>query len=99
MAYREKDTKKWSAQWFEEDIMGGKVKRKKRGFDTKCCFSHYLQLHVAHYLPPFSKLSQRFQHIIQSQLCILNTVIKKRSTLFNPNEFADCKNIRVFCNV
>ena len=64
-----------------------------------CCFSHYLQLHVAHYLPPFSKLSQRFQHIIQSQLCILNTVIKKRSTLFNPNEFADCKNIRVFCNV
>ena len=65
----------------------------------QCCFSHYLQLHVAHYLPPFSKLSQRFQHIIQSQLCILNTVIKKRSTLFNPNEFADCKNIRVFCNV
>lgn len=35
MAYREKDTKKWSAQWFEEDIMGGKVKRRKRGFDTK----------------------------------------------------------------
>ena len=70
-----------------------------RAILNNCCFSHYLQLHVAHYLPPFSKLSQRFQHIIQSQLCILNTVIKKRSTLFNPNEFADCKNIRVFCNV
>ena len=35
MAYREKDTKKWSAQWFETTAMGEKRKRRKRGFATK----------------------------------------------------------------
>ena len=35
MAYREKDTKKWSAQWFETTAKGEKKKRRKRGFETK----------------------------------------------------------------
>lgn len=35
MAYREKDTKKWSAQWFEITATGEKRKRRKRGFSTK----------------------------------------------------------------
>lgn len=35
MAYREKDTKKWSAQWFETTATGEKIKRRKRGFSTK----------------------------------------------------------------
>ena len=35
MAYKEKDTKKWTAQWFETDAKGEKKKRRKRGFDTK----------------------------------------------------------------
>lgn len=35
MAYREKDTKKWTAQWFEKNVMGEKKKRRKRGFETK----------------------------------------------------------------
>lgn len=35
MAYKEKDTKKWSAQWFETTAMGEKKKRRKRGFETK----------------------------------------------------------------
>ena len=35
MAYREKDTKKWTAQWFETNAMGEKKKRRKRGFETK----------------------------------------------------------------
>lgn len=35
MAYKEKETKKWSAQWFEVNILGQKVKRRKRGFDSK----------------------------------------------------------------
>jgi integrase len=35
MAYREKDTKKWTAQWFEPTANGEKKKRRKRGFDTK----------------------------------------------------------------
>lgn len=35
MAYKEKDTKKWTAQWFETTAMGEKKKRRKRGFDTK----------------------------------------------------------------
>ena len=35
MAYREKDTKKWTAQWFETNVMGEKKKRRKRGFETK----------------------------------------------------------------
>ena len=30
MAYREKDTKKWTAQWFETNVMGEKKKRRKR---------------------------------------------------------------------
>ena len=34
MAYREKDTKKWTAQWFETNVMGEKKKRRKRGFET-----------------------------------------------------------------
>jgi integrase len=35
MAYKEKDTKTWSAQWFEINAKGEKRKRKKRGFETK----------------------------------------------------------------
>ena len=35
MAYREKDTKKWTAQWFETNVMGEKKKSRKRGFETK----------------------------------------------------------------
>lgn len=35
MAYKEKDTKKWSAQWFETTAKGEKKKRRKRGFETK----------------------------------------------------------------
>ncbi|MBR4026428.1 MAG: site-specific integrase [Lachnospiraceae bacterium] len=35
MAYKEKDTKKWSAQWFETNAKGEKRKRRKRGFATK----------------------------------------------------------------
>ena len=35
MAYKEKDTKKWTAQWFEMNAKGEKKKRRKRGFDTK----------------------------------------------------------------
>lgn len=35
MAYKEKDTKKWSAQWFETTTKGEKKKRRKRGFETK----------------------------------------------------------------
>ena len=35
MAYKEKDTKKWTAQWFETDVKGEKKKRRKRGFETK----------------------------------------------------------------
>ena len=65
----------------------------------KCCSSHYLRLYFAHYLQPFSRLSRMPHHIIQVQLCKLNTVTKNRSTLFNPNEFADSKYIRVFCNI
>ena len=30
MAYREKDTKKWTAQWFETNVMGEKKKRRKK---------------------------------------------------------------------
>ncbi len=29
MAYREKDTKKWTAQWFETNVMGEKKKTQK----------------------------------------------------------------------
>ena len=35
MAYTEKDTKKWTAQWFETNARGEKKKRRKRGFETK----------------------------------------------------------------
>jgi integrase len=35
MAYKEKDTKKWTAQWFETTAKGEKRKRRKRGFETK----------------------------------------------------------------
>ena len=35
MAYKEKDTKKWTAQWFETNARGEKKKRRKRGFETK----------------------------------------------------------------
>ena len=64
-----------------------------------CCSSNYLRLRVALYLQLFSRLSRMQHHIIQARLCTLNTVIPKRSTLFNPNEIAGSKNIRVFCNV
>ena len=35
MAYKEKDTKKWTAQWFETNARGEKKKRRKRVFETK----------------------------------------------------------------
>lgn len=35
MAYKEKDTKKWTAQWFETNAKGEKKKHRKRGFETK----------------------------------------------------------------
>ena len=35
MAYKEKDTKMWTAQWFETNAKGEKRKRRKRGFETK----------------------------------------------------------------
>lgn len=35
MAYREKDTKKWTAQWSEVTLKEEKKKRRKRGFETK----------------------------------------------------------------
>lgn len=35
MPYKDKDRKTWIAQWFEEDIMGEKVRKRKRGFKTK----------------------------------------------------------------
>ena len=35
MAYKEKDTKKWTAQWVETNAKGEKKKRRKRGFETK----------------------------------------------------------------
>lgn len=35
MPYKDKDRKTWTAQWFEEDIMGEKVRKRKRGFKTK----------------------------------------------------------------
>lgn len=35
MTYKEKDTKKWTAQWFETNARGEKKKRRKRGFETK----------------------------------------------------------------
>ena len=35
MAYKDKETKKWTAQWFEENIMGERVRKRKRGFKTK----------------------------------------------------------------
>ena len=34
MAYKEKDTKKWTAQWFETNAKGEKKKRRKRGYST-----------------------------------------------------------------
>ena len=35
MPYKDKGRKTWTAQWFEEDIMGEKVRKRKRGFKTK----------------------------------------------------------------
>lgn len=35
MAYREKDTKTWTAQWYEIDARGNANKRRKRGFETR----------------------------------------------------------------
>lgn len=35
MAYKEKDTKTWTAQWFERNVRGENKKRRKRGFTTK----------------------------------------------------------------
>ena len=37
MAYREKDTKKWTAQWFETNVMGEKKKRRKREIGRASC--------------------------------------------------------------
>ena len=39
MAYREKDTKKWTAQWFETNVMGEKKKRRK--LDLKQSEKHW----------------------------------------------------------
>ena len=35
MAYRESDTKTWTAQWYEIDARGNANKRRKRGFETR----------------------------------------------------------------
>lgn len=35
MPYKDKDRKTWTAQWFEENIMGERVRKRKRGFKTK----------------------------------------------------------------
>jgi hypothetical protein len=35
MAYKEKDTRTWTAQWFETTATGERKKRRKRGFETK----------------------------------------------------------------
>ncbi len=35
MAYKEKDTKKWSAQWFETTAKGEKKKRRKKNLKQK----------------------------------------------------------------
>ena len=35
MAYRECDTKYWTAQWYDIDAKGNSIKRRKRGFDTR----------------------------------------------------------------
>ena len=35
MAYKEQNTKKWTAQWFETTAKGEKRKQRKRGFETK----------------------------------------------------------------
>ena len=34
MAYKEKDTKKWTAQWFETNARGEKKKRRKSGVNV-----------------------------------------------------------------
>ena len=49
MAYKEKDTKKWSAQWFETTAKGEKKKRRKRGFETK---REALELSLIHISEP-----------------------------------------------
>ena len=36
MAYKEKDTKKWTAQWFETNAKGEKKKRRKRRHQPDC---------------------------------------------------------------
>ena len=35
MPYKDKDRKTWTAQWYEENVMGEKVRKRKRGFQTK----------------------------------------------------------------
>ena len=35
MHYKDKDRKTWTAQWYEENVMGEKVRKRKRGFKTK----------------------------------------------------------------
>ena len=35
MAYKEKDTKKWTAQWFETNVRGEKKKRNKKLSDER----------------------------------------------------------------
>lgn len=35
MPYKDKDRKTWTAQWYEENVMGEKVRKRKRGFKTK----------------------------------------------------------------
>ena len=41
MAYREKDTKKWTAQWFETNVMGEKKKRRNAKEDLKQSEKHW----------------------------------------------------------
>ncbi len=40
MAYREKDTKKWTAQWFETNVMGEK-KNNAESVDLKQSEKHW----------------------------------------------------------
>lgn len=46
MAYKEKDTKKWSAQWFETTAKGEKKKRSRRGIYSGLLLSGKLKEHL-----------------------------------------------------
>ena len=66
MAYKEKDTKKWTAQWFETNARGEKKKRRKRGFETKREALEYERLFFASLF--WTKLQNIFGHCCMSKL-------------------------------